>query len=342
MGVPFSNLKFTYSISGFGTNGVSIGQFEFDLYDKYGQYSNALLEDVEVHLEEKNSKTLPSRKYYISKRSVNDKICHFTAYDIAANVDQDFNGSFDTFFDRGETAPCGNVLSAIQQQCGFTSIGASDTGLDLIRFTKEQVTNRTCRAVLEDIAKAMCGVWIATRENGIRLSCFGNSLNGIASCDKYSKISYQGRQKITKLICINSDTGDTNILSTGEYGTVIQIESPFVAAGTALDSTVWNRIKDYIYQAWNCEKALISPLSVDDFPPPTTTITFGSAELKVGNVTIMPGSAGIFISAGTEPQDEEQWKYDDYITRTKIGVNQPIGNMTITNTGRIVYRNLNK
>ena len=343
MNVPFSGLKFTHSVSGFGTSGVSTGQFEFDIYDKFGQFANSLLDKTEVHLEEKNNRVLPSRTYFISKRSVSNNVCHFTAYDIMHRVEQDFDSfPLSVFFNRNELAPCGNVLSAIQQQCGFTSVLSSASGLDLIEFTREQLTNRTCRAVLEEIAKAMCGVWIATRENGIVLSCLGESYTGIASCDEFSKINYQGRQKITALICINSDTGVRKEYSTGEYGTVIQIKSPFAAKSTEFDNIIWDRLRNYIYQAWSCKNSLLSAYSVEQFPGATARIFFGKTELISNKVNIMPDSTGIYISAGCDPQDEEQWKYYDYMTRTKIGINESVGNLTIKNTGRIVYTNIYK
>ena len=64
--LPFRNLKFTDQINGFGNSGAAVGQFEFDLYDTYGTFSNALLEKVPVHLEEKNNKCLPSREHNFS------------------------------------------------------------------------------------------------------------------------------------------------------------------------------------------------------------------------------------------------------------------------------------
>lgn len=341
--VPFSGLKFTHAIKGFGNSGVATGQFEFDIYDKLGTFAIGLLEHTEVHLEEKNNRVLPSRKYYISKRSVNNNVCHFTAYDIMNYVDQDFdNAGFDPFFDDDGKTSCGNVLSRIQEQCGFTSIGTTASGLEFIRFTKDQLANRTCRAILEEIAKAMCGVWIATRENGIVLSCLGDSLTGMSICDKFTKINYHGRQKITKLICINSDSGAQREFSTSEYGTVIKIESPFAAAGTDLDSTVWNRIQGYVYQAWKCEKSMSNAFSSEPFPAATSRIFFGETGFIANNVKITPDSTGIYISAGCDPQDEEQWKYDDYLTRSKIGINELVGNAKITNTGRHTFINLNK
>lgn len=89
--VPFGALRFTQTVNGFGESGISIGQFEFDVYDTYGTYGEALLEQATVQLVETNDYCLPSKKYYIAKRSISKGVCHFVAYDILSLAEQDFN-----------------------------------------------------------------------------------------------------------------------------------------------------------------------------------------------------------------------------------------------------------
>lgn len=343
IGVPFGGVKFSHAISGFGTSGCVTGQFKFDVYDKYGQYGTALLEDVPVRLVEKNNQTLPSRTYYIAKRSISKNICSFTAYDVMSRVEQDFVNTIGDLF--GDEIPCGNVLAVIKNQCKFTSVGASDGGTEYITFTREQLTDKTVRAVLDMISEAMCGVWLATADDGIVLSCLGSPYEGIAHYSKYSEVDYQGRQKITKLICTNTETGKINEMSTGEYGTVITIQSPFVAAGTPLDGVVWGRLQNYVYQAWHCDKAIL-----DGFIPASSRFYFGdfgddTAMLLANNVTIDVDSTGIYFSGGADPQDEEQWKYDDYTQRQlskKLELDERNGNMALTKEGMKIFTNYNE
>ena len=338
VGVPFGNMRFSHAVSGFGTSYCTTGQFEFDLYDEYDLYGTALLEEVPVQLVESNSQVLPSRTYYIAKRSISKKICHFTAYDVMSRIEQDFYTSLGEIW--GDEIPCGNVLDAIKQTCKFTSIGSSAPGMDYIKFTREQLSGKTCRAILEMVATAMCGTWIATKDDGIVLSCLGESLLGSASSSNYSEIDYQGRQKITKLIMTNAETGKVQEFSTGEYGTVISVESPFVAAGTPLDSTVWQRVSNYIYQAWHCDKAI-----TDDFIAAGMRVTFGDTELLANNVTLDVDSTGIYFSGGSDPQDEEQWKYDDYTQRqlnNKLELDKRNGNMAVTGDGLKIFTNKNR
>lgn len=333
-------MRFSHAVSGFGTSGCITGQFEFDVYDKYGQYGTALLENTAVRLADKNNNVLPSRTYYISKRSISKNVCHFAAYDVMSRIEQDFTGSF---FD--DDIRCENVLDSIKHQCKFTSIGASSDGFEHITFTREQLEGKTVRNVLDMISEAMCGVWIATKDDGIVLSCFGSSYEDIAHYTKYSEIDYQGRQKITKLICTNTETGKVNELSTGEYGTVITINSPFVAAGTPLDGVVWNRLKNHIYQAWHCDKAIL-----DNFIPASSRFYFGdfgddTAMLLANNVAIDVDCTGIYFSGGSDPQDEEQWKYDDYTQRQlnkKLELDVRNGNTAVTGDGLKIFTNYNE
>lgn len=338
IGVPFGNIRFSEAVSGFGASGVSVGQLEVDVYDVNGTYGEALLEDATLQLVETNSYCLPSKTYYISKRSVNNKVCHFVAYDIMSKCDQEFDVSGITYEDKN-AIPCGNVLSAIQKQCGITAVTTSGTGLNLITFKAEQLENRRCADLLEMVAEAIVGVWLAEYDNGIVLSCLGAEYDpsyGIIDAPHYSEINYQGRQKITGIVFTNSDTGAVNVLNTGEYGVILNIESPFVG-NTALDEVVWERVQDYIYQAWNCDKALVDGLVLA-----SSVIGFGGTDMRVNNVSVDVDSTGIYFSGGCAPQDEEQWKYEEYLERAKVGVNKLTGHTKITNTGRIEFVNLNK
>lgn len=339
IGVPFGNVRFSEAVSGFGTSGVSVGQLDVDVYDVNGTYGEALLENATLQLVEANSYCLPSKTYYICKRSINNKVCHFVAYDIMHRVDDTFDTSGILYYDDKNAIPCGNVMEGIKSQCGFTGIFFSGAGANLITFKLEQLTNKSHRAVLEMVAEAMAGVWIAEYDNSIVLSCLGAEYDpsyGIIDAPHYSEIEYQGRQKITGIVFANPDTGVVNILQTGEYGIILNIESPFVG-NTALDGAVWERVQNYIYQAWSCEKALVDGLVLA-----SSVVGFGGTDMRVNNVSVDVDSTGIYFSGGCVPQDEEQWKYHEYLERTKVGIGKAVGNTVIDSNGTIRFVNRNK
>ena len=71
--------------------------------------------------------------------------------------------------------------------------------------------------------------------------------------------------------------------------------------------------------------------------------TFGEdTELLANQITITVDSSGIYFSGGADPQSDEVWNYDDYLTRTKISMDKLIGNTKISSGGRIVFVDLNK
>ncbi len=257
-----------------------------------------------------------------------------------SKCDMDFGGN-GLLTDSDGTIPCGNVLSRIQNLCGFKRIAStSNSGMEFIKFTPEMLEGKTCRGVLEIISATMCGVWLADSDDGAILRCLGEPFPGYVSTAKeYAEIDYQGSQKITKLIVTDSESGDVHEYSTGEYGTVITIETPFPQVG----SIVWGRIQNFIYTAWNCEKALID----DAFPdiPVFTQINFGDAALSANNFTIDVDSTGVYFSGGNEPQDEEQWRYEEYLQREvneRVKIGKTVGNTQVAQTGiQYVYKNEN-
>ncbi|MGN0587102.1 MAG: hypothetical protein ACI4JF_07435, partial [Oscillospiraceae bacterium] len=332
----FGNMVFSHSISGYGTSGVISKRFEFDIYDENEQYAEAILDNVPVTLtcaaNAEFTGTIPT--YYIMKRTVSDKVCHFICYDKLAMTDQRFDTSALTFTD-GKISIV-YVLSAVFYQCGIDEYGYSDnTGADSIYFTEEQLKNCTCRDILEDVSAAMCGVWICDASGMAVLSTFGRNLNGIIYSTDYAEIEKNGIQKITALVMTNSDSGEQFVYQTGEYGITLDISTPF--ACSALASAVWSRVENYTYTAWNCKAA-----KVPEFMLSTVFIRFGDTtsypQLSANKVQLKIASTGVYFSGGNPPQDKE---YKPYLDREKISVAKNIGNTAIARSGRIIFRNLN-
>ncbi len=321
-------MRFSFSVNGFGTSGISTGQFEFDLWDEFGQYGEAILAGASARLYEANGAFLPSREYYISARSVNNKVCRITAYDVMSKTNQKFEMPS---FAENKTIDCDTVMGAVRGQCGFSSVGYSDrAGIESINFTAEQLKDKTCRGVMETVAEAMCGVWVADSEGGAVLSCFGAPYDYISAVSDYSEINMQGVQKITKLVVTDTESGDITEFSTGKYGTVFAIETPF--PGTA--PAVWERVRDKLYTAWSCEKAALTDIYPD--VPAFTKITFGERELTATNISIFVDSTGVYFSGGADPQDEEQWRYEEYLQRElnkRVQIGKTVGNTQITPAG---------
>lgn len=332
----FGNMVFSHSISGYGVSGVISKRFEFDIYDENGQFAEAILDNVPVTLScEANTEftgTIPT--YYIMKRTVSDKVCHFICYDKLAMTDRKFDTSSLTFTE-GKIS-LAYVLPAVFAQCGIADFAYSDsTGAGSIFFTEEQLKNCTCRNILEDVSAAMCGVWICDAAGTAILSTLGKNLNGVIYSENYAEIEKNGIQKITALIMTNSDSGEAFVYQTGEYGIMLDISTPF--ACSALASAVWWRVENYTYTAWSCKAAKVA-----DFVFSTMFMRFGDTtsytQLSANKVQLKVDSTGVYFSGGNPPQDKE---YKPYLDREKISVAKNIGNTAIARSGRIIFRNLN-
>lgn len=333
---PFAKTKFTYTVNGMGTSGVCTGQFEFDLYDSLGQYSEALLEEAEAQLS-CGKLYFDSKTYLISSRSTSKKICHFTCYDRMCKTDKKFDLT-DFPFNENNTADAEFVLSRIVWICGFADYAASGTGLEYIKIKKSDLENITCRRALEIISEAMCGVWVCDKDNVLYLACLGGGAYGdYAPVTEYAEIDYQGKNKITALTMTNSDSGESYSFGDAEYGTPVEIDTPYTSAELA--QIVWNRIGNLIYTAWNCGKAVVTHGTLGSLTGLTMQFEDGSS-LFAANTEFAMDSTGIYFSGGASPQDE--WTYDEYLERRKLTIGKNIGNTRINENGDIVLRNLNK
>lgn len=337
----FGNMIFYQSISGLGTSGVVSKRFEFDILDEYGTFSEADLDNAPVTLSHYGGSAefvgeIPT--YYIMKRTISDNKCHFVCYDKLAMTDRKFDPSSLTFTDG--KIPVDNVLSAAFSQCEIYDYGYSDsTGKEYIYFTESQLRNCTCRNILEDIATAMCGVWICDASGKAILSTFGNSsgntVKDIVYSEDYAAIERNGIQKITALIMTNSETGEAFIHGVVGDGITLDISTPF--ACYELSYAVWSRAGNYNYVAWNCKAA-----KVKGFAFSTMLIRFGDessyTQLSANKVQLKADSTGVYFSGGNPAQDKE---YKPYLDREKISVAKNIGSTAIERSGRIVFRNLN-
>lgn len=331
---PFSGLRFSGAISGFGVAGILTTQFEFDICDEHGIYGGASLQGATAEL------SGIFGKFYISRRSVSKGIVHFVAYDFTTDLNEPFDPSEIWQSAAADYVTIGSVLNELSSQSGVSCSVSNSDVLD-IKATRDQLTGHSFNSIFEMISETAAGVWIPNGENGLLLICLENNDPNYgfgASCSDYSEIDYCGIQTIGKLIHTNSETGNVEECG-GNNGNLISVENPLVARGDGLCGKVWERIGNYQYQSWNVEKALI-----DGMPQRLicSKIHFGNTELIVGNYTVDVDSTGIYFSGGRAAQSEENWSYKNKIERTKIGINKSVGNTVITQSGRIVFRNKNR
>ena len=336
----FGNMVFSQSVSGFGTPGVISKRFEFDIIDELGTFSEADLDNASVILTHSESDKFIGQipVYYIMKRTISDNKLHFICYDKLAMTDRRFDASSLKFTDG--KVPLDDVLSEAFLQCGIYDFDYLDrTGTDYIKFTEEQLKNCPCRNILEDVATAMCGVWICDASEKAVLSTFGrvseDSFKGIVYSYEYANIEKNGMQEVTALIMTNCDSGEAFAYETGKNGITLEISTPF--ACNELSAAVWSRVNSYSFFAWNCKSAKINEFAFSTMP-----IQFSNeasyTQLTISKVNISADSTGVYFSGGNPAREKE---YKPYLDREKISIAKNIGSTAIERSGRIVFRNLN-
>lgn len=339
----FGNIRFSFSVNGLGVSGVSSVQFEFDLYDETGLLTDSVSEQAETTLscEEIN---FVSQTFFLTKRSASKKILHCVCYDRMCKTDRLFDASGYT---TSETVSGHSVISAICRQCGFNDYSASGDGLEYILFKKSDLENVTCRRLLEDISEVVVGVFACGNNNSLFLACLGGGeYDSQAAALDYTELDYQGSTQITALTMTNSETGKEYSFG-GSGGAAIEIESSLVTEGLAM--AVWERIGNYIYKSWHCDMADVTYGSYlhlmgaliftrDDIAEDSGSIL--GRRLFATTTEFSCDSTGVYFSGGAAPYDD--WNYQSYLERRKVGIGKNVGNTAIATNGDIIFRNLNK
>ncbi|MDE5740836.1 MAG: hypothetical protein K2H90_00135 [Oscillospiraceae bacterium] len=284
-----------------------------------------------------------SQPFWVDSRSVSNNICHVVCYDRMSRADADFSTSHD--WKTEKTMSANNVLIDICRICGFkgsSMTGGALGGLQYINFTQSDVVGKTCGEILDIISEAMVGVYVCSGDS-LHLAVFGGSEGSTVRSSEHTAIEYQGRTRVIGLVMKNSSTGKTfSYGTTSGNGAVIQVESGFVCAELA--DIVKNRVLNYEYAAWNCEKADITTKNFGFGGLLQFAYSGGSSDslespLFPRAVNYSVDSTGIYFSGGCPAVDELNYK--SKLEREKIGIGKAVGNTTISENGDIIFVNKN-
>ena len=302
----------------------------------------ALLENATAELYLKSGGRLFG-KYYVAKRDISKKVCHFTAYDFTTDTSGDFDPSGLWQSATADYISSGEVLNGLSSQLGVPCRVSDSDDLDM-HVTREQLKGHNFNSILEMISEAAAGVWCGDGEGGLILVDLNNdigSYNYGASSSEYVEIDYRGVQQIGTVIHTNSETGNVHRVISNSVGNVISVENPIVASNGSWTAALARRLSNCRYQAWYCEKALLDEYVIGRRLLCSTMNFEGMPPLIIGSFTVDVDSTGIYFSGGRDPQSEEWWGYVSKTERTKIGVEKWVGNSVTHANGMIEFRNEN-
>lgn len=267
--------------------------------------------------------------YYIANRRKQGGKVDLVCYDRMAYTDVLIDINSLSFIEDKITA--GNLVRSISLFCGFSDVINID-GMGYyggLQFTKEQVSGKTCRALLEEVSKAWCGYFKVTYDNKLSFMQWGLGLETSVHCRQYTSISEGGEKG--PIIRVEASNGN-DTFTAGEEADVFQtlkVSTSFASQEYA--EALLFRIKGAVYKAWSCSKAVISGvlpeinawMSFTDDTETTRTANY---------LTLTFSGAGIFCSCGANEVSENEFEYLGALSRElakKITDGEILGNRSL-------------
>lgn len=337
----FADVQIKYDVDGYGISGVITPQLSFSVPAcDYDDTSELFPTGAQVILTCSNGMDIP--RFYVSSRSYSNAKLNFTCYDRSYATDRDI-AMPDDLYDISGYASISDVMDKIMAICGYN--GYSDStgiiGTVITKAKKDNTSGKTCRNILDDLSRACCGVWLLQNDTGtadvrgtLTLIPVDSGMGAVFTAEKYSDVYIGGTKTFRKFILTSGSERYTAGASETAYGTV-EIETPFASA--ALAGALYNRLKDYTYKSWSCNKMLASIGQLAIIPSPSSLITFGSKQnLYVNNCTVSLTSTGIYASVGRNDADEDELAYHNRTEREiamRVRIGALMGNTVITEKG---------
>ena len=302
-------------MNGYGISGVITPQLSFAVPTcEYGDTSGLFPAGAQVILTCSNGMDIP--RFYISSRSYSGAKLNFTCYDRTYTTDREIIVP-DSLFDSEGYCTIGDVMDKIMAVCGFS--GYSDSsgmiGSVITRGKKDDIQGKTCRNILDELSCVCGGIWTVQGDEGsaevrgtLVLIAVDKGMGAVFTAEKYSDIYVGGTKTFDKIVLNNGTSSYTAGASSSAFGT-LEIETHYASAEAA--GALYNRLRDYTYTAWSCEKML-----TDIIPVPSSLITFGSkSNLYVNNCALSLTSTGIYASAGRNFVSEDELAYHNRTER---------------------------
>ena len=331
-------MSISQSVSGYGTSGVVTATMTFstpsrphgegiaiDTYD--------IPQNAEVKLVCKGS-TITPPLFYVTGRKKSGGVTDWTCCDVMSKTDRLIEFA-DSDFDENDKITVSALLEKIHSQSG---IGINASGLSALinkTFDKDKcVDGLTIRSVLETLAEAMCGYWLAV-DNEIVFANFGQT--AFANVPTlYKAVDLNGSVDYVRVLCTDDEavysansngSGKTLIVST-DYASQ-ELADSILSAMVGSDTS-------YTYHSWSCGKG-----KADGWLYPGQ-FQFGTEFLICNNVSMSISSAGLFFSASANSIDEDEVGYTSEVNRQlkkKLEFDKINGNVAITGKGLYLFEN---
>lgn len=309
-GKELANISIAKSIAAPGLHGIVTSCLTFDVI------TDAEF-DEETEIITKIGIDLPT--FYLSAASKRGNTVSITAYDRCNALGRvfDSSGMIDDY-DYGGAM----IVAKIANQCGFAE--SSPSSMAVVR--KADVEGKSCRNILEEIAKADMSIAFCRADNSIGFAPAESDNGGITIYeDKSEALEVSAKRTIGLLQIENDKTSEVFSLGSGDP------MRAYCMSGIFMTQDICNEISQRFfdkggtlkYTAWSCSKA-----EIDSNVDVGGGVYYGNKHYRVLDIRISCGAYAIYAALSAPNYEMSLSDYTDKITRkvnNKIEVGKKYG-----------------
>lgn len=345
-------IQLKQSADGMGTSGVCSAELTFSVsYEEYALHPPKSGAEVTFVIAD------PSNVYYdffISRRTRSGGKVTFVCYDrmikLGASADE-LDIEYENVIEGDEGS--GDIQSLtlvklIADKAGFYGVtedidnNTSMAYFQWLKIKKTAIEGNDLRSVLETISTAWCGYFTLAADNKLDFCQFGSWTRGyhtICPIDTHSAIRIGTEKEPIKSVVVYSGSNyyyagekDGDVLET------LKIQTEFASQEYA--EALLQRVYDYKYISWSCERAIISDEAFLDGYLPTINTTLSKwhisenvdiMDMVANSLTYYFTNCGVYASFACNEINEDEYEYLGYYSRMlekKLGYDETLGNNT--------------
>lgn len=347
----YGEMQLRQSADGMGTSGVCSAEFTFSVsYEEYAKHPPK--SGAEVTFSINNSDVYYT--FFVSQRTRSGGKVTFKCYDrmiklgISAdeleieyeNVDKNDESS-------GEVQAL-TLVKLIAKKAGFNGVtddianNSSKGYFQWLKIKKSDIEGNDLRSVLETISTAWCGYFTLAANDTLDFCQYGSYVKGyhtICPIDSYSAINIGTEKEPIKSVVVYSGSdyyyaGETD----GDVLATLKIQTEFASQEYA--EALLQRVRNFKYISWSCNKAIVSKEAFEDGYLPTISTTMSRMKLPDGvdgldinanSLTYTFTDCGVYASFKCNEISEDEYEYLGYYSRMlnkKLGYDETMGNNT--------------
>jgi len=261
--------------------------------------------------------------FYIASQSHSDGVSHIECYDCCKNLDipfdysgyEQFEKKSDGTYDKSKAKwyPTSGILGAIANQCGFAASSPAVTRLTQMCYN--DFKGKTCRQILEDVAKVEVGHWLDS-DDQLVFSAFSPNKTGFEIAENNrTEIQLRGYKVIWGIVAEDEIYG--GIYSSGAgWKNSERISGRYITAekAAAMASQILNAGGRYFYYGWECSSAIVPmPYNIGD------CIAYDGRVLPILDISCDFTDLGIIAAMSAPAADTSFSEYQDLWSRQMDG-----------------------